>query len=57
MHCVLKKGKSKRGDWGEKKPRGGEENFHFRLILPGKKVIILVRKNQRKQEVRHEKIS
>jgi hypothetical protein len=27
------------------------------LILPGKKVIILVRKNQRKQEVRHEKIS
>ena len=57
MHCVLKKGKSKRGDGGKKKPRGGEENFHFRLILPGKKVIILVRKNQRKQEVRHEKIS
>jgi hypothetical protein len=27
------------------------------LILPGKKVIILVRKKQRKQEVRHEKIS
>ncbi len=56
MHCVLKKGKSKRGTGG-KKSRGGEENFHFRLILPGKKVIILVRKNQRKQEVRHEKIS
>ena len=57
MHCVLKKGKSKRGTGGKKKPRGGEENFHFRLILPGKKVIILVRRNQRKQEVRHEKIS
>ena|GEM_PF-5300613 len=37
MHCVLKKGKSKRGDGGEEKAPGRGGKFPFQVDFTGQK--------------------